>query len=126
MSGNLSQGGLKPPKRLCRLGAGSFCLNTFQTAGDLFLDLSGLIDGIFEAGGDGDLFALGRAGLAAHPCVGPDRVEFVLPGCAIYAAIRQVWPLPCLTVADRGLREGMLLRMMRADRGNQAHRRRAS
>jgi len=61
----------------------------------------------------GDLFALGREGLAAHPCVGPDRVEFVLPGCAIYAAIRQIWPVPQLTVADRGLREGMLLRMMR-------------
>jgi exopolyphosphatase/guanosine-5'-triphosphate,3'-diphosphate pyrophosphatase len=64
----------------------------------------------------GELFALGRAGLAAHPCVGPDRVEFVLPGCAIYAAIRRVWPVPTLTVADRGLREGMLLRMIRADR----------
>jgi exopolyphosphatase/guanosine-5'-triphosphate,3'-diphosphate pyrophosphatase len=64
----------------------------------------------------GDLFALGRAGLAAHPCVGPERVDFVLPGCAVYAAIRHVWPLPALTVADRGLREGMLLRMMRADR----------
>ena len=54
----------------------------------------------------GDLFALGRDGLAAHPCVGPERVEFVLPGCAVYAAIRQVWPVPALTVADRGLREG--------------------
>ena len=64
----------------------------------------------------GDLFALGRAGLAAHPCVGPDRVDFVLPGCAVYAAIRQVWPVSRLTVADRGLREGMLLRLMRADR----------
>ncbi len=64
----------------------------------------------------GDLFALGRAGLAAHPCVGPERVEFVLPGCAIYAAIRRVWPVPTLTVADRGLREGMLMRMIRADR----------
>lgn len=64
----------------------------------------------------GDLFALGREGLAAHPCVGPDRVEFVLPGCAIYAAIRRLWPVPRLTVADRGLREGMLLRLMRADR----------
>jgi len=64
----------------------------------------------------GDLFALGREGLAAHPCVGPDRVEFVLPGCAIYAAIRRVWPVPRLTVADRGLREGMLVRLMRADR----------
>jgi exopolyphosphatase/guanosine-5'-triphosphate,3'-diphosphate pyrophosphatase len=67
----------------------------------------------------GDLFALGRAGLAAHPCVGPERVDFVLPGCAVYAAIRRVWPVPTLTVADRGLREGMLLRMIRADRGAQ-------
>lgn len=64
----------------------------------------------------GDLFALGREGLAAHPCVGPERVEFVLPGCAVYAAIRRVWPVPRLTVADRGLREGMLLRLIRADR----------
>ncbi len=74
----------------------------------------------------GDLFALGRSGLAAHPCVGPERVEFVLPGCAIYAAIRQLWPVPQLTVADRGLREGMLLRMMRTDRAAHPHRRRAS
>jgi exopolyphosphatase/guanosine-5'-triphosphate,3'-diphosphate pyrophosphatase len=64
----------------------------------------------------GDLFALGRAGLAAHPCVGPERVDFVLPGCAVYAAIRRVWPAPRLTVADRGLREGMLQRLIRADR----------
>ena len=64
----------------------------------------------------GDLFALGREGLAAHPCVGPDRVEFVLPGCAVYAAIRRTWPVPRLTVADRGLREGILMRLMRADR----------
>lgn len=72
----------------------------------------------------GDLFALGRDGLAAHPCVGPERVEFVLPGCAIYAAIRRIWPVPTLTVADRGLREGMLLRMMRSDRGGWANGRR--
>ena len=64
----------------------------------------------------GDLFALGRDGLAAHPCVGPERVDFVLPGCAVYAAIRRVWPVPKLTVADRGLREGILLRLMRLDR----------
>jgi exopolyphosphatase/guanosine-5'-triphosphate,3'-diphosphate pyrophosphatase len=60
------------------------------------------------------LFAMGRAGLAAHPCVGPERADFVLPGCAVYAAIRRLWPVPELTVADRGLREGMLMRLMRA------------
>ena len=63
-----------------------------------------------------ELRAMGREGLMAHPCVGPERVDFVLPGCAVYAAIRRVWPVHTLTVADRGLREGMLLRMIRADR----------
>ncbi len=59
--------------------------------------------------------ALGREGLARHPCIGPDRAAFVLPGCAIFEAIREVWPVADVTVADRGLREGMLLRMMRAN-----------
>ncbi len=60
---------------------------------------------------------LGTAGLASHPCIGPDRADFVLPGCAIFAAIQATWPAQHLVVADRGLREGMLLRMMRAERG---------
>jgi exopolyphosphatase/guanosine-5'-triphosphate,3'-diphosphate pyrophosphatase len=68
-----------------------------------------------------DLFMLGREGLRAHPCVGPERADFVLPGCAIYAAIRRVWPSSCVTVADRGLREGMLQRMMREE-GSRARR----
>ena len=59
------------------------------------------------------LRGLGREGLDAHPCVGPDRSEFVLPGCAIFEAIRSVWRTDGVTVADRGLREGMLLRMIR-------------
>jgi len=59
--------------------------------------------------------ALGREGLSRHPCIGPDRAAFVLPGCAIFEAIREVWPVADVTVADRGLREGMLLRMMRAN-----------
>ncbi len=63
-----------------------------------------------------DLRALGREGLEAHPCVGPDRVDFVLPGCAVFAALVRLWPAPRVIVADRGLREGMLLRMIRADR----------
>jgi exopolyphosphatase/guanosine-5'-triphosphate,3'-diphosphate pyrophosphatase len=62
------------------------------------------------------LFAMGRSGLSAHPCIGPERADFVLPGCAVYAAIRKLWPVAELTVADRGLREGMLMRLMRGDR----------
>jgi len=59
---------------------------------------------------------MGVPGLSAHPCVGPDRAAFVLPGCAIYAAIARMWPAENLTVADRGLREGIILRLIRADR----------
>jgi exopolyphosphatase / guanosine-5'-triphosphate,3'-diphosphate pyrophosphatase len=59
------------------------------------------------------LRALGRDGLAEHPCVGPERADFVLPGCAIFEAIHLTWPADHVMVADRGLREGMLLRLMR-------------
>lgn len=68
-----------------------------------------------------ELFAMGRSGLSQHPCIGPDRADFVLPGCAVYAAIRRLWPVGELTVADRGLREGMLMRLMRGDRNAWRH-----
>ena len=58
------------------------------------------------------LRSLGREALRQHPCVGPERVDFVLPGCAVFQAIRDTWPMAEVTVADRGLREGMLLKMM--------------
>jgi exopolyphosphatase/guanosine-5'-triphosphate,3'-diphosphate pyrophosphatase len=73
-----------------------------------------------------NLRTLGRDGLAAHPCVGPERVDFVLPGCAVFAAITRLWPASGVIVADRGLREGMLLRMIRADRVREAPRRRVT
>jgi exopolyphosphatase/guanosine-5'-triphosphate,3'-diphosphate pyrophosphatase len=63
-----------------------------------------------------ELRAMGRAGLMVHPCVGPDRADFVLPGCAIFAAIQSLWAVPEVMVADRGLREGLLMRLIRADR----------
>jgi exopolyphosphatase/guanosine-5'-triphosphate,3'-diphosphate pyrophosphatase len=87
-----------------------------------------LIDGIALSRQDADdalssLRSLDRDGLALHPCVGPDRADFVMPGCAIYAAIASMWPAPEVVVADRGLREGMLLRMIRADRARGERRR---
>ncbi len=83
------------------------------------------VDGMALAGEEADaallaLRAMGREGLVRHPCVGPERVDFVLPGCAVFAAIRQLWPAPHVVVADRGLREGMLLRMIRANRNGPA------
>jgi exopolyphosphatase/guanosine-5'-triphosphate,3'-diphosphate pyrophosphatase len=51
----------------------------------------------------------------ANPCIGADRADLVLAGCAILEAIRRAFPCPRLRVADRGLREGMLVDLMRAD-----------
>ncbi len=52
----------------------------------------------------------------ANPCIGADRADLVLAGCAILEAIRAHWPSPRLRVADRGLREGILSELM-ADEG---------
>lgn len=51
----------------------------------------------------------------ANACIGADRADLVLAGCAILEAIRRAFPCARLRVADRGLREGMLVQMMRAD-----------
>ena len=55
------------------------------------------------------LLGLDYAGRAAEPCVGSERADLVLAGCAILEAICMVWPVGRLRVADRGLREGILL-----------------
>ena len=48
----------------------------------------------------------------ANPCIGGDRADLVLAGCAILEAIRRRWRCDRLRVADRGLREGMLTELM--------------
>ena len=50
------------------------------------------------------------------PCVGRDRADLVVAGAAILDAVHGIWPVGRLTVADRGLREGVLLGMMAQDR----------
>lgn len=52
---------------------------------------------------------------AANPCIGADRADLVLAGCAILQSIRKRWPSQRMRVADRGLREGLLNEMMAAD-----------
>jgi exopolyphosphatase/guanosine-5'-triphosphate,3'-diphosphate pyrophosphatase len=51
---------------------------------------------------------------AAHPCIGGDRADLVLAGCAILEAICLLWPVGRLRVADRGIREGILLGLLDA------------
>jgi exopolyphosphatase/guanosine-5'-triphosphate,3'-diphosphate pyrophosphatase len=61
------------------------------------------------------LLAMTYEGRVANPCIGSERADLVLAGCAILEAIRRAFPCPRLRVADRGLREGMLVQMMRED-----------
>jgi exopolyphosphatase/guanosine-5'-triphosphate,3'-diphosphate pyrophosphatase len=51
----------------------------------------------------------------AEPCIGRDRADLVLAGCAILEAIVRMWPCEMLRVADRGLREGILSSLMTED-----------
>jgi exopolyphosphatase / guanosine-5'-triphosphate,3'-diphosphate pyrophosphatase len=62
-----------------------------------------------------ELMAMSFEERAANPCIGHERADLVLAGCAILDAIRRAFPCPRLRVADRGLREGMLVEMMRED-----------
>ena len=49
------------------------------------------------------------------PCIGQDRAELVVAGCAILEAILDLWPARRLGVADRGIREGILRSLIAAD-----------
>ncbi len=49
------------------------------------------------------------------PFIGRERADLVLAGCAILDVIREVWPSQRLRVADRGLREGILIELMLRD-----------
>ena len=53
----------------------------------------------------------------AHPCIGPQRADLSLAGCAILQGICDMWPICEVTVADRGLREGLLLDLIRSGNG---------
>jgi exopolyphosphatase / guanosine-5'-triphosphate,3'-diphosphate pyrophosphatase len=46
------------------------------------------------------------------PCIGPDRADLVVAGCAILESILDIWPADRLGVADRGIREGILRSLM--------------
>jgi exopolyphosphatase/guanosine-5'-triphosphate,3'-diphosphate pyrophosphatase len=49
------------------------------------------------------------------PCIGADRADLVVAGCAILEAIMDIWPAKTLGIADRGIREGILRSLMARD-----------
>jgi exopolyphosphatase/guanosine-5'-triphosphate,3'-diphosphate pyrophosphatase len=78
------------------------------------------IDGVWMSDADltaaiARLLGMSYQERANNNCISIERADLVLAGCAILDAIRNAFPLPRLRVADRGLREGMLVEMMRED-----------
>jgi exopolyphosphatase/guanosine-5'-triphosphate,3'-diphosphate pyrophosphatase len=78
------------------------------------------IDGVWMSDADitatiARLLGMSYQERAGNNCISVERADLVLAGCAILDAIRHAFPLPRLRVADRGLREGMLVEMMRED-----------
>ncbi len=74
------------------------------------------VDGLWMAHGHCEaviarLLDMGREGREQEPCIGRDRADLVLAGTAILVAVQKLWPCERLRVADRGLREGLLLSM---------------
>jgi exopolyphosphatase/guanosine-5'-triphosphate,3'-diphosphate pyrophosphatase len=97
---------------------------TVTTLAGVHLDLARYdrrrVDGIWMSDADvtrtvARLLGMSYQERAANNCISVERADLVLAGCAILDAIRHAFPLPRLRVADRGLREGMLVEMMRED-----------
>ena len=86
------------------------------------------VDGIWMSRSDCDLAArklldLSPQERAEQPCIGPDRADLVLAGAAILQAVQELWPCTRVRVADRGLREGILISLMNQRSGRRRRRR---
>jgi exopolyphosphatase/guanosine-5'-triphosphate,3'-diphosphate pyrophosphatase len=59
------------------------------------------------------LMAMSPSQRSLHPCIGSARTDFILSGCAIFEAIVRTFPIAQITIADRGVREGIIVSLMR-------------
>lgn len=100
------------------------CANHLTTLGGIFLGLERYdrrrVDGLWMQAEEIDdvlqeLLAMSYRERAENGCIGRERADLVLAGCAIFEAIRRAFPAKRVRIGDRGLREGMLMEMMRED-----------
>jgi exopolyphosphatase / guanosine-5'-triphosphate,3'-diphosphate pyrophosphatase len=98
---------------------------TVTTIAGVFLGLARYdrrrVDGLWMSSGEVDhavasLRKMTYEERAANACIGQGRADLVLAGCAILQAIRRAFPAERVRIADRGLREGILIQLIRADR----------
>lgn len=97
---------------------------TVTTLGGIFLGLERydrrLVDGLWMSDDEIDRVQAGVLAMsfeerAANGCIGRERADLVIAGCAILEAIRRTFPAKRIRIGDRGLREGLLTEMMLAD-----------
>jgi len=97
---------------------------TVTTLASLHLDLPSYdrkkIDGLIVPSADLRAVSQRLAGMSVDEratlrCIGTERADLVVAGCAILEAILDLWPAQRLSVADRGIREGILRGLMAAD-----------
>jgi exopolyphosphatase/guanosine-5'-triphosphate,3'-diphosphate pyrophosphatase len=94
---------------------------TVTTLGSVHLGLThydrGAVDGLIVPAQamrriSADLSRMSLAERGTLPCIGPERADLVVAGCAILETILDLWPAERLGIADRGIREGILRRLM--------------
>ena len=99
---------------------------TVTTVAGVYLGLSRYdrrrVDGLWMSSGQVDhavqrLRNMTYGERVANGCIGQGRADLVLAGCAILEAIRRAFPADRIRIADRGLRDGILIQLMRANRG---------
>lgn len=62
--------------------------------------------------------SIGYEGRCRHSCIGKQKADLTISGCAIIEALCSFWPISEITIADRGIREGMLLDMIHHQKNN--------
>jgi exopolyphosphatase/guanosine-5'-triphosphate,3'-diphosphate pyrophosphatase len=98
---------------------------TVTTLGSVHLGLShydrAAVDGLIVPAAamrriSADLAGKSLAERARVACIGTERADLVVAGCAILETILDLWPADRLGIADRGIREGILRRLMGSER----------
>jgi exopolyphosphatase / guanosine-5'-triphosphate,3'-diphosphate pyrophosphatase len=115
----VARGGTNSPQPLRLLGTSG----TVTTLASVHLKLASYdrkqIDGLLVDAPEMRAICANMASLsitdrAALPCIGRERADLVVAGCAILESILDLWPAPRVGVADRGIREGVLRQLMSA------------
>lgn len=81
------------------------------------------VDGLSMSGSDVQkvlkrIKSMGYEGRCRHSCIGKLKADLTIAGCTIIEALCTFWPVSEITIADRGIREGILLDMMHHQKNN--------